>query len=132
MEKKLVVEKKVKTRKTNTVVNKTLVNKQPMFEKELGPLMQAIDNAVADIRDERKRQEARQLVGEAIHGAMRQLVASPSAPPAALAPKAAASPTTITTAVDAAKSVQNLGFVEFTTGLINGTFDAIISATIKQ
>jgi len=31
-----------------------------------------------------------------------------------------------------AKQVQDLGFVEFTAGLINGTFDAIIGATIKQ
>jgi hypothetical protein len=31
-----------------------------------------------------------------------------------------------------ASRVQNLGFVEFTAGLINGTFDAIIGATIKQ
>jgi len=35
-------------------------------------------------------------------------------------------------AMDVAKQVQNLGFVEFTAGLINGTFDAIIGATIKQ
>jgi hypothetical protein len=34
--------------------------------------------------------------------------------------------------MDAAKQVQNLGFVEFTAGLINGTFDAIIGATVKQ
>ena len=31
-----------------------------------------------------------------------------------------------------AKQVQDIGFVEFTAGLINGTFDAIIGATIKQ
>ena len=35
-------------------------------------------------------------------------------------------------AMDVASRVQDLGFVEFTTGLINGTFDAIIGATIKQ
>ena len=35
-------------------------------------------------------------------------------------------------AMGVASQVQNLGFVEFTTGLINGTFDAIIGATIKQ
>jgi hypothetical protein len=35
-------------------------------------------------------------------------------------------------AMDVASRVQNLGFVEFTAGLINGTFDAIIGATIKQ
>lgn len=34
--------------------------------------------------------------------------------------------------IDVAKEVQNLGFVEFTAGLINGTFDAITGATIKQ
>ena len=34
--------------------------------------------------------------------------------------------------IGVAQQVQNLGFVEFTTGLINGTFDAIIGATIKQ
>ncbi len=34
--------------------------------------------------------------------------------------------------MDAAKQVQNLGFVEFTAGLINGTFDAIVGATVKQ
>ena len=35
-------------------------------------------------------------------------------------------------AIAVAKQVQDLGFVEFTAGLINGTFDAIIGATIKQ
>lgn len=35
-------------------------------------------------------------------------------------------------AIGVAKQVQNLGFVDFTAGLINGTFDAIIGATIKQ
>ena len=35
-------------------------------------------------------------------------------------------------AIGVAKQVQDLGFVEFTAGLINGTFDAIIGATIKQ
>ncbi|NEO33332.1 MAG: hypothetical protein F6K36_23485 [Symploca sp. SIO3C6] len=34
--------------------------------------------------------------------------------------------------IEVAKQVQNLGFVEFTAGLINGTFDAITGATIKQ
>ncbi len=39
---------------------------------------------------------------------------------------------TANSAMEVAKQVQNLGFVEFTAGLINGTFDAIIGATIKQ
>lgn len=34
--------------------------------------------------------------------------------------------------IDLAKQVQDLGFVEFTAGLINGTFDAVIGATLKQ
>ena len=39
---------------------------------------------------------------------------------------------TATQGLEAAKQVQNLGFVEFTAGLINGTFDAIVGATVKQ
>ena len=35
-------------------------------------------------------------------------------------------------AIGAAKAVQDLGFVEFTAGLINGTFDAITGSTLKQ
>ena len=34
--------------------------------------------------------------------------------------------------MEVAKNVQNLGFPEFTKGLIDGTFDAIIGANIKQ
>jgi hypothetical protein len=34
--------------------------------------------------------------------------------------------------IDVTSRVQDLGFVEFTAGLINGTFDAIIGATLKQ
>ncbi|NEO93088.1 MAG: hypothetical protein F6K56_23835 [Moorea sp. SIO3G5] len=34
--------------------------------------------------------------------------------------------------ISGAKQVQELGFTEFTAGLINSTFDAIIGATIKQ
>ncbi len=39
---------------------------------------------------------------------------------------------TANSAMGVAKQVQDLGFVEFTAGLINGTFDALIGATIKQ
>jgi len=46
--------------------------------------------------------------------------------------EAAAVGDTAARGIDVAKQVQNLGFVEFTAGLINGTFDAIIGATIKQ
>jgi len=39
---------------------------------------------------------------------------------------------TANSAMGVAKQVQDLGFVEFTASLINGTFDAIIGATLKQ
>ncbi|EDX76485.1 hypothetical protein MC7420_4741 [Coleofasciculus chthonoplastes PCC 7420] len=35
-------------------------------------------------------------------------------------------------AMNVASRVKDIGFVEFTTGLINGTFDALVSSTIKQ
>jgi hypothetical protein len=34
--------------------------------------------------------------------------------------------------IEVAKKVQDLGFAEFTKGLIDGTFDAVVGATIKQ
>jgi hypothetical protein len=42
------------------------------------------------------------------------------------------STTAVTAGVTAIKAVKDLGFVEFTAGLINGTFDAVTAATIKQ
>lgn len=95
------------------------------FEHELGPLVKAIDDAVAAIPDARQRREVRKTVGEAVHGAMRYLAQKGSS-------SNLASSNAINTGVDAIKQVQNLGFVEFTSGLINGTFDAIIGATVKQ
>jgi hypothetical protein len=54
------------------------------------------------------------------------------APMSMTAPIARAPGDTAERAIAVAKQVQDLGFVEFTAGLINGTFDAIIGATIKQ
>lgn len=55
---------------------------------------------------------------------------APMSMPAPIA-RAALGPTA-NSAMAVAKQVQDLGFVEFTAGLINGTFDALIGATIKQ
>jgi hypothetical protein len=67
---------------------------------------------------------------------LRNLVGQTGAAPMSLpAPRIAAAElpgATAARAMDVAKQVQDLGFVEFTAGLINGTFDAIIGATIKQ
>ncbi|HZH75153.1 MAG TPA: hypothetical protein VEY88_03910 [Archangium sp.] len=99
------------------------------FEQELGPLVKAIDDAVQIIPDKQQRLEVRQSVTEAVHGAVRQLaVRSDVVRPADYTTSNA----TINAGMSAIKEVQNLGFVEFTAGLINGTFDAIIGATVKQ
>jgi len=45
---------------------------------------------------------------------------------------AAADTSTLDNAMNVASRVQEIGFVEFTAGLINGTFDAIVGATLKQ
>ena len=48
-----------------------------------------------------------------------------------LAAAASGNPT-LDNAMNVASRVQEIGFVEFTAGLINGTFDAIVGATLKQ
>ena len=66
---------------------------------------------------------------------LRDLISQTRVPPMSMtAPiKArAALGATANNAMAVAKQVQDLGFVEFTASLINGTFDAIIGATIKQ
>lgn len=66
---------------------------------------------------------------------LRDLIAQTRvAPMSMFAPMNADDPVGNTAArgMQVAKEVQNLGFVEFTAGLINGTFDAIIGATVKQ
>ncbi|MCY1018227.1 hypothetical protein [Pyxidicoccus sp. MSG2] len=102
-------------------------SRKPDYEKDLGPLMKTIDKAVAGIRDEKQRLEVRQAVGEAVHGALSHLTAAgqPRGGASLAAPA-------LDAGVNALKQVQNLGFVEFTAGLINGTFDAVVGATLKQ
>jgi len=114
------------TKKTKARGNKS----QPSFEKELGPLLEAIDSAVAGIPDEQQRQEVRQAVGEAVQGAIHHLARRAESPQQAIGTKAIGDGTQV--AMDAVSRVQNLGFVEFTAGLINGTFNAITDATISQ
>src|SRR4051812_31963795 len=93
---------------------------QSSFEKELGPLVKAIDDAFAGIPDAHQREEVREVVGQAVYGAIHQLARRAESP--ARAPTLIGDVTQVATT--AANKVQSLGFVEFTTGLINGTFDA--------
>jgi hypothetical protein len=109
---------------------------KPNIQKELGPLMKAIDNAVLGIKDERQRQDVRMAVSHAVYDAIRDLAqrGAPVIPdkPSTEGGMGIQSTNAVATGLDAIKTVKDLGFVEFTTGLINGTFDAIINATIKQ
>ncbi|PTL85502.1 hypothetical protein [Vitiosangium sp. GDMCC 1.1324] len=116
------MEKKTKARGNN--------KSQSSFEQELGPLVKAIDDAVASIPDARQRQEVREAVGQAVHSAIQQLATRPASSQRAIAPTAIGDATT--TAADAVSRVKDLGFVAFTTGLIDGTFNAITTATVKQ
>lgn len=56
------------------------------FEQELGPLTKAIDNAVAGIQNPKQRQEVRQAVGEAVHGAMKDLALRAKGPAKSVGP----------------------------------------------
>lgn len=80
----------------------------------------------------RQRDAVREGLAEVVRDTLNSLTQRElSMPPPGVAQRAL-SDTAITTGMTALRQVQDLGFVEFTTGLITGTFDAIISATIKQ
>ncbi|MBZ4329921.1 hypothetical protein NR800_00465 [Corallococcus interemptor] len=93
---------------------------------KLRPLIDVIDKAVASIPDTKQREEAgrilKRVVGGAIHDVGRLRAVARGEELGATAQSAMA----------VAKQVKELGFVEFTAGLIDGTFNAIIAATIKQ
>jgi hypothetical protein len=97
-------------------------------------LTDVVDQAVLRIADERERGLVREGVTTVVREilqelaedqARRQMVHANGNGAMAIGDAAQAG-------MNVAKQVQNLGFVEFTAGLITGTFDAIIGATLKQ
>ena len=107
----------------------------PALARGLSRIMEEVINPVIDRTvEERQRPAVRQGLSEVMRDALnslaevaeeRQLARAANGTPRALGDGVGAG-------VGALKEVQNLGFVDFTTGLITSTFDAIIAATIKQ
>lgn len=99
-------------------------------------LTQVIDQALAEVETRQARGAIRQALAEEIRNwlseiARREMAQQPK--PASgngLAPMAVGD--AIQAGMTAAGQVQNLGFVDFTKGLIDGTFQAVIGATISQ
>ncbi len=106
-----------------------------------------VDLAMTKVSDEQERQLVQSDIAGILRDSLHELVDSqverPKPQPSFSTQNARSTFTTQSTeiesignaaqaGIDVAKEVQNLGFVEFTTGLINGTFDAIIGSTIKQ
>ncbi len=98
-----------------------------------------VDLAMTKISDKKERQLVQSDIADILRDSLHDLVDSkvelPKLQTAAPAFQTLNTPPIGNAAqagIDVAKEVQNLGFVEFTTGLINGTFDAIIGSTIKQ
>src|SRR5215213_7817474 len=113
-----------------------------VVDDELKRLMEFIQPVVDRTVEERQRATVSQGLAEVMRDALNSLAESAQQRPMAMATAqpigAAAAIATSTSSngvasgVAALKQVQNVGFVEFTAGLITGTFDAVIGATIKQ
>jgi hypothetical protein len=111
----------------------TAVLADPTVSSGVDRLMAVIDDAVASLSTRGERQLVRDGVAAVVRETLIELADEQAA--AAASRELASSRAlgdAVNVGVNAAKQVQNLGFVEFTTGLINGTFDAIIAATMKQ
>jgi hypothetical protein len=111
-------------------------NETPGIERNVDRLLdEVVDQALGRITDEGERELVRQGIGDMLRLTLTELAAEVGADVAGGPSSALGAPTVGDAAqrgIDVAKQVQNLGFVEFTAGLINGTFDAIIGATVKQ
>ncbi|HEY9598874.1 MAG TPA: hypothetical protein V6D33_14510 [Cyanophyceae cyanobacterium] len=100
---------------------------------------QAVEGALAQVSNEQERELVRSSITTVMRETLSKVATQSAERQIARTTKAAVAPKSekaigdaVNTGINAAKQVQNLGFVEFTTGLINGTFDAIIGATIRQ
>ncbi|MDP9316156.1 MAG: hypothetical protein M3R24_35760 [Chloroflexota bacterium] len=106
----------------------TRIGRQQL-DRGVDQLLAVIDQAIVGLKSDEERAFVRASVVDAISDAIDHLASQVPAQPR-LNPMAVGD--TANAAMGVARQVQNLGFVEFTTGLINGTFDAIVGATIKQ
>ncbi|HEX6293125.1 MAG TPA: hypothetical protein VFZ66_28345 [Herpetosiphonaceae bacterium] len=103
-------------------------------ERGVDQLLAVVDRAVERIGDERERNLVREGVTTIVRQTLYELAEQETRRQMALATMngGMAVGDTAQAGINVAKQVQNLGFVEFTAGLINSTFDAIIGATLKQ
>jgi hypothetical protein len=96
-----------------------------------------VDQALAQFSDENERELLRSSLTTVVRETLREVATKEVRNQMSLAQMAQPSGAMVIgdatqAGMNAAKQVQNLGFVEFTAGLINGTFDAIVGATVKQ
>ncbi|NEP49390.1 MAG: hypothetical protein F6K65_11420 [Moorea sp. SIO3C2] len=93
-----------------------------------------VDSALAQISDEQERQLLRDGIADILGNTLQELVEEKlnhqQSQISMIGGMAIGD--AVETGISTAKQLQDLGFVECTAGLINGTFDAIIAATIRQ
>ncbi|WP_424098651.1 hypothetical protein [Moorena producens] len=93
-----------------------------------------VDSALTRISDEQERQLVRDGIADILGNTLQELVEEKlnhqQSQISMIGGMAIGD--AVDAGINAAKQVQDLGFVEFTAGLINGTFDAIIAGTIRQ
>jgi hypothetical protein len=103
-------------------------------QRGVDQLIAVVDRAVERIGDEQERHLVREGVASIVQQTLYELAEKEAQRQMMLAGRSGAMAIGdgAQAAINTAKQVQNLGFVEFTAGLINGTFDAIVGATVKQ
>ena len=113
-------------------------NSEAAITEGMDRLMAVVDHAVERIGNKNERRLVRDGVATVVRDTLLEIANEQADKPitAASAKSFLAAGATLGQTAQAGmnvgKQVQDLGFVQFTAGLITGTFDAIIGATIKQ
>ena len=110
---------------------------QTAIERNVAQLVDnVVERALAEVSDRRERNMVKELIAAELRTTLTELAERETGRQMALTAGdgagALAFGDAATTGMGVARQVQELGFVEFTAGLITGTFDAIIGATVKQ
>ena len=110
---------------------------QTAIERNVAQLVDTVvERALAEVSDRRERNMVKELIAAELRTTLTELAEREAGRQMALTAGdgagALAFGDAARTGMGVARQVQELGFVEFTAGLITGTFDAIIGATVKQ
>jgi hypothetical protein len=122
---------KTREQSNGKALSSAMLDRQPVADG-VGRLLAVIDDAVANLSTKGERELVREGIASVVKETLVELAEEQASQRALAALPSRAIGDAAQAGMNVAKQVKDLGFVEFTTSLVSGVFDTIVTATIKQ